>query len=94
MPEMDGIEATRHIRAEVSPQHQPYIIAMTADVIQTSRERYFAVGMDGYISKPVKIEELVQALAKSKSAQVLQPELSGRNHSAGEDQDCCSTLGG
>lgn len=74
MPEMDGVEATRHIRAEISPEHQPYIIAMTADVIQTSRERYFAVGMDGYISKPVKIEELVQVLAKSKPAQALQPE--------------------
>jgi PAS domain S-box-containing protein len=73
MPEMDGVEATRHIRAEISPEHQPYIIAMTADVIQSSRERYFAVGMDGYISKPVKIEELIQALAKSKPAQAYQP---------------------
>ncbi len=73
MPEMDGVEATRHIRAEISPEHQPYIIAMTADVIQSSRERYFAVGMDGYISKPVKIQELIQALVNSKPAQALQP---------------------
>ena len=73
MPEMDGIEATRHIRAEISPEHQPHIIAMTADVIQSSRERYFAVGMDGYISKPVKLEELIQALVNSKPAQALQP---------------------
>ncbi len=70
MPEMDGVEATRRIRAEIAPEYQPYIIAMTADVIQSSRERYFAVGMDGYISKPVKIEELTQALAKSKPSLV------------------------
>ena len=72
MPEMDGVEATRRIRAEIPAEQQPYIIAMTADVIQSSRERYFAVGMDGYISKPVKIEELIQALAKSKPALTLQ----------------------
>ncbi|HTE31575.1 MAG TPA: response regulator, partial [Chryseolinea sp.] len=62
MPEMDGLEATRKIRA----QHvvQPIIIAMTANAIQGDREVCLAAGMDDYISKPVVLEVLVSALEK------------------------------
>ena len=56
MPEMDGIETTRKIR-EKWP-NGPKIIAITAYALQGDREKFLAVGMDDYISKPVKLEEL------------------------------------
>lgn len=62
MPEMDGIEATEHIKREWHPLERPYIIAMTADALAGDRERYLAAGMDDYISKPVPIEELMRVL--------------------------------
>ncbi len=65
MPEMDGLEATRRVRAEVENYRQPRIIAMTANALQGDRERCLEAGMDDYISKPVQIRELVAALYKS-----------------------------
>ncbi len=62
MPEMDGVEATRHIRQELPPEKQPYIIAMTAHALKGDRERYLAEGMNDYVSKPVRIKELEEAL--------------------------------
>ena len=65
MPEMDGLEATRAIRdvETRSGEHVP-IIAMTANAMQGDKERCLAAGMDGYISKPFKVEDLQSALAK------------------------------
>ncbi len=57
MPEMDGLEATRRICAEW-PETRPRIIAMTANATDGDREKCLASGMDGFISKPVRIEEL------------------------------------
>ncbi len=58
MPEMDGVTATRHIRAsETAGRHLP-IIAMTANALQEDRERCFAAGMDGYIPKPISMGTL------------------------------------
>jgi PAS domain S-box-containing protein len=62
MPEMDGLEATRLICAQWSPQERPYIIAMTANALSGDAEKCFAVGMDDYVSKPVQPEKLVKAL--------------------------------
>jgi CheY-like chemotaxis protein len=67
MPEMDGIEATRRIFAEVPPAEHPYIIAMTAAAMQEDRERCREVGMQNFISKPVKVEELVSALLHARA---------------------------
>jgi CheY-like chemotaxis protein len=67
MPEMDGLEATRSIRSIPPPAKQPWIIAMTAYTLQGDKERCLAAGMDGYISKPVKMEELKAALNRVES---------------------------
>jgi len=64
MPEMDGLEVTRHIRNTVQSDQQPWIIAMTAHVMEGDRERFLQAGMNDYISKPVWIESLVEALRR------------------------------
>jgi CheY-like chemotaxis protein len=68
MPEMDGLEATRQIRLSDAPAAQPTIIAMTANTMQGDREACLAAGMDSYIAKPIRIEELVAALEKTQVA--------------------------
>lgn len=63
MPEMDGLEATRQIKA--SRTEQPRIIAMTANATQGDREMCLAAGMDDYIAKPIHVDELVSALTRA-----------------------------
>ncbi len=65
MPEMDGEEATAHIRQELAEERQPYIIAMTANAFEDQRQQYLAAGMDDYISKPVDPTRLVEALERA-----------------------------
>jgi signal transduction histidine kinase/DNA-binding response OmpR family regulator/HPt (histidine-containing phosphotransfer) domain-containing protein len=62
MPEMDGLEATRRIRREWPGDTGPYIVALTANAMQGDREVCLAAGMDDYLSKPIRVEELVNAL--------------------------------
>jgi CheY-like chemotaxis protein len=63
MPEMDGLEATRRLRKDLPPEKQPYVVAMTANAMQSDRELCLAAGMDEYVSKPVRVEALVRALS-------------------------------
>lgn len=65
MPEMDGLEATRRIKAHWSEWSNPIcprIVAMTANAMQKDRDECFAAGMDDYLSKPIQIEELQSCL--------------------------------
>jgi signal transduction histidine kinase/CheY-like chemotaxis protein/HAMP domain-containing protein len=62
MPEMDGLEATRHIHAGWPSEQRPRIIAMTANAMQRDREVCLTAGMDGYLSKPVHLKQLYQAI--------------------------------
>ena len=62
MPEMDGIEASRRITARWSTCQRPRIVAMTANAMQGDREMCLAAGMDDYLSKPIRLDELVEAL--------------------------------
>jgi CheY-like chemotaxis protein/HPt (histidine-containing phosphotransfer) domain-containing protein len=66
MPELDGLDATRQICARWSPEARPRIIAMTANALLEDREECFAAGMDDYVAKPIRPEELAQALTRAK----------------------------
>ena len=62
MPEMDGITTTRTIRNNFSSHQQPLIIAMTANAMAGDKESYLAAGMDGYLSKPIRQQQLHDTL--------------------------------
>jgi CheY-like chemotaxis protein len=63
MPELDGLEATRLIRGR-RRTHQPVIIALTANTMEGDEEECLLAGMNDYIGKPVKLEELIGKLRK------------------------------
>jgi CheY-like chemotaxis protein len=68
MPEMDGLEATRAIREwqkETGSQRSIYIIALTADAMVGDREKCLEAGMDDYLSKPLRGQELAAAIARA-----------------------------
>ncbi len=64
MPEMDGLEASRQICQRWRREERPRIIAMTANAMHGDRERCLEAGMDDYVSKPIRVEELVAALSR------------------------------
>jgi PAS domain S-box-containing protein len=67
MPEMDGVEATVRIRERWGEARRPWIIALTANALAGDRDRYLGVGMDDYVSKPIKIDALRDALVHFQS---------------------------
>jgi len=63
MPEMDGLEATRRIR-RMGLERQPRIIALTANASPADRERCFESGMDGFLAKPLRLEDFREVLCR------------------------------
>jgi PAS domain S-box-containing protein len=64
MPEMDGLEASRAIHVGWPAEQRPHIIAMTANAMQGDREECLAAGMDDYLTKPIQIKALQEALER------------------------------
>ncbi|MGB3716485.1 MAG: response regulator, partial [Candidatus Promineifilaceae bacterium] len=64
MPEMDGLEATRQIVSRWPQEKRPTIIAMTANVMEGDREMTIEAGLDDYVAKPIRVEELIGALRR------------------------------
>lgn len=69
MPQMDGLEATHAIRASEPEGARIPIYALTAHVMTGDRERCFAAGMDGYISKPIEVDGVLKLVAEIASSQ-------------------------
>jgi CheY-like chemotaxis protein len=65
MPEMDGLEASRRITARFKPEQRPRIVAMTANAMAGDREACLAAGMDDYVTKPIRVDALVEALQQT-----------------------------
>jgi PAS domain S-box-containing protein len=66
MPELDGLDATRRICERWPAETRPHIIAMTANALPEDREACFAAGMNDYVAKPIRAEELVAALKRAR----------------------------
>ena len=64
MPELDGLDATRLIRSDPGIVRQPRIIAMTAETMVGDREKCLRAGMDDYVMKPVRFDNLEAALMR------------------------------
>jgi CheY-like chemotaxis protein len=73
MPVMDGYQATEQIRRTEPPDRHVVIVAMTANAMQTDRQRCFDSGMDDYLSKPINKSEIVAVLRRHLPASILQP---------------------
>jgi CheY-like chemotaxis protein len=67
MPEMDGLEASRRICATMQPGERPRIVAMTANAMQGDREMCMDAGMDDYLTKPIRVDRLVEALYQAQA---------------------------
>ncbi|MEM6782412.1 MAG: response regulator [Bacteroidota bacterium] len=65
MPVLDGIEATRQLRAAPHQFGSPYVIGLTANALATDRERCLAAGMDEHVPKPVRKRTLADVLARA-----------------------------
>jgi CheY-like chemotaxis protein len=63
MPEMDGIEAVKRLRALDAPARDVPVIALTANAMKGDREKYLAAGMNAYLSKPIRGRELYDEIA-------------------------------
>jgi GAF domain-containing protein/CheY-like chemotaxis protein/HPt (histidine-containing phosphotransfer) domain-containing protein len=77
MPEMDGVEATRRILERWPGGDRPWIVAMTAEVMHGDREGFLAAGMNDYVAKPIRPQELVTAIRRAPSRPGLEASADG-----------------
>jgi CheY-like chemotaxis protein len=73
MPVMDGYQATEHIRRTEPPDRHIIIVAMTANALQSDRDRCLQSGMDDYISKPINKPDVVAILKRYLPASLPEP---------------------
>ncbi|MBV9656948.1 MAG: response regulator [Verrucomicrobia bacterium] len=89
MPEMDGLEATRQLRARQAPNEVgPYIIAMTANALAGDRELCLNAGMDEYVTKPVTGKQLQATLLQAAQTRTL---VAAINNFPPMETDCCES---
>ena len=65
MPVLDGVEATRRIRAMTGSRARVHIVALTAYAMEGDREKFLSADMDDYVTKPVSQEDLMRALERA-----------------------------
>jgi CheY-like chemotaxis protein len=65
MPDMDGLTAMRQIASQHPVEHRPRVVALTANAFAEDRKACLAAGMDDYLSKPLRMDELRAALARA-----------------------------
>jgi CheY-like chemotaxis protein len=75
MPEMDGLQATRELCVRWPKPVRPKIVAMTANASTDDREACLAAGMDGFISKPVRVQDLREVLLVTRARATNELEL-------------------
>jgi len=63
LPDLDGAEALRRLRSDERTAGIP-VLALTAQAMQGDRERFLAAGFDGYLSKPVDVDELIETVRR------------------------------
>jgi PAS domain S-box-containing protein len=73
MPELDGLGASRELNQRWPGDRRPRIVAMTANAMQGDRELCEAAGMDDYVAKPIRVEELVAALGRCRPRSDVRP---------------------
>ncbi|MGJ7440619.1 response regulator [Aquipuribacter sp. MA13-6] len=74
MPRLDGLEATRRIRDELPAEHQPYVVAVTANAMMEDRAACTEAGMDDYLPKPVRSADLLAVLRAAQLLVTRDPE--------------------
>ncbi|MGD8206447.1 MAG: response regulator [Thiohalocapsa sp.] len=95
MPEMDGLEATRRIRKLDDARRDTPIVALTANVLPDSRERFIAAGMNDYVSKPANREQLAETVHRwvQESEPSSGSEVTGAGEDGWLDEEALKTLG-
>jgi CheY-like chemotaxis protein/HPt (histidine-containing phosphotransfer) domain-containing protein len=84
MPELDGLEATRQIRQRRKLHEGPYIIAMTANAMESDRAACLEAGMNDYLSKPIRVNQLMAALSRGAEERRNRGAKEQRSKEAGE----------
>ncbi|CAK8715211.1 histidine kinase [Candidatus Electronema halotolerans] len=88
MPVMDGLEATRRIRAEIAPEQQPWIVAITANVAVEDRQRCTEAGMNDFLEKPfakAAFQRVLATVHENRLSEAKKVVMVGRTRSAAGD---------